>query len=37
MGCMKEPGLHVISDVVVGESEVAGGNKLLGAFCAKEN
>ena len=37
MGCMKEPGLHVIGDVVVGEGEVAGGNKLLGALGAKEN
>ncbi len=37
MGCMEEPGLHVIGDVVVGEGEVAGGNKLLGAFGAKEN
>ena len=37
MGGIKEPRLHVIGDVVVGESEVAGGNKLLGAFGAKEN
>ena len=37
MGCMKEPRLHVIGDVVVGEGEVAGGNKLLGALGAKEN
>lgn len=37
MSCMKKPRLHVIGDVVVGEGEVAGGNKLLGALGAKEN
>ena len=34
---MKKPGLHVIGDVVVGEGEVAGGNKLLSTLGAKEN
>ncbi len=34
---MKKPGLHVMCDVVVGEGEVAGGNKLLCALGAKEN
>ena len=37
MGGIKEPRLHVIGDVVVGEGEVACGDKLLGALGAKEN